>query len=80
MTMNVLLAVAQFERDLLIERTQSGLERAKAEGGTLGRPSALNGAQRDAVRTALAAGASVSALAKQYDTSRQTIMRARDAA
>eukprot|EP00887_Chlorella_sp_A99_P003772 scaffold31.g3772.t1 len=30
--MNVLNAVAQFERDLLIERTQSGIERAKADG------------------------------------------------
>jgi hypothetical protein len=28
MTMNVLVAVAQFERDLLIERTQAGLRRA----------------------------------------------------
>jgi putative DNA-invertase from lambdoid prophage Rac len=36
MTMIVLNAVAQFERDLLIERTQSGLKRAKAEGKTLG--------------------------------------------
>ena len=32
MTMNMLNAVAQFERDLLIERTQSGLKRAKSEG------------------------------------------------
>jgi Site-specific recombinases, DNA invertase Pin homologs len=32
MTMQVLSAVAEFERDLLIERTQSGLQRAKAEG------------------------------------------------
>ena len=40
MTMQVLSAVAEFERDLLIERTQSGLERAKAEGKTLGRPKA----------------------------------------
>jgi DNA invertase Pin-like site-specific DNA recombinase len=38
MTMSVLNAVAQFERDLLIERTQSGLKRAKSEGKTLGRP------------------------------------------
>ncbi len=38
MTMGVLAAVAQFERDLLIERTQAGLERAKAEGKILGRP------------------------------------------
>ena len=40
MTMQVLGAVAEFERDLLIERTQSGLKRAKAECNTLGRPKA----------------------------------------
>ena len=38
MTMGVLAAVAQFERDLLIERTQAGLSRAKSEGKRLGRP------------------------------------------
>lgn len=32
MTMQVLGAVAEFEPDLLIERTQSGLKRGKAEG------------------------------------------------
>jgi putative DNA-invertase from lambdoid prophage Rac len=78
MTMGVINAVAQFERDLLIERTQAGLQRAKAEGATFGRPATLDAGQRDAVRMALATGASVSALAKQYETSRQTIMRARD--
>ncbi len=38
MTMQVLSAVAEFERDLLVERTQQGLMRAKAEGKQLGRP------------------------------------------
>jgi len=38
MTMGVIAAVAEFERDLLVERTQSGLARAKKEGKTLGRP------------------------------------------
>jgi putative DNA-invertase from lambdoid prophage Rac len=79
MTMQVLGAVAQFERDLLIERTTSGLARAKAEGATLGRPASLTAAQQGAVREALQAGASVSEVARQYDTSRQTIMRVRDA-
>ncbi|WP_330216224.1 recombinase family protein [Pseudomonas sp. AM8] len=41
MTMQVLSAVAEFERDLLIERTQQGLIRAKAEGKQLGRPMAV---------------------------------------
>jgi putative DNA-invertase from lambdoid prophage Rac len=79
MTMQVLGAVAQFERDLLIERTTFGLARAKAEGATLGRPASLTAAQQGAVREALQAGASVSEVARQYDTSRQTIMRVRDA-
>jgi len=42
MTMQVLGAVAEFERDLLIERTQQGLIRAKAEGKKLGRPEAID--------------------------------------
>ena len=42
LTMQVLGAVAEFERDLLIERTQQGLIRAKAEGKKLGRPEATS--------------------------------------
>jgi len=42
LTMTVLAAVAEFERDLLIERTQAGLSRAKAEGKRLGRPVATD--------------------------------------
>jgi putative DNA-invertase from lambdoid prophage Rac len=41
MTMGVLNAVAEFERDLLIERTQSGLARAKSESKALGRLAVL---------------------------------------
>lgn len=78
MTMQVLNAVAQFERDLLIERTQSGLKRAKSEGKTLGRPSTLNEQQKQAVRDDLAKEMSVSAIARKFGTSRQTIMRVRD--
>ena len=79
MTMSVIAAVAEFERDLLIERTQSGLSRAKAEGKTLGRPHALQGREIEVVRNRLAAGETVSAIAKEHNISRQTIMRIRDA-
>lgn len=75
LTMNVLVACAQFERDLLIERTQSGLRRAKAEGKKLGRRAALDGEQKAEVRAAAAEGAKIAALARQYGTSRQTIQR-----
>jgi putative DNA-invertase from lambdoid prophage Rac len=78
MTMAVIAAVAQFERDLLIERTNAGLERAKASGAILGRRPSLSADERADVRARLAEGASVSELAREYDTSRMTIMRARD--
>jgi putative DNA-invertase from lambdoid prophage Rac len=78
MTMQVINAVAEFEKDLLVERTKSGLARAKAEGMKLGRPEILDAAQRTVVLAKLAGGASVSALAREMGASRQTIMRVRD--
>ncbi len=77
--MQVLNAVAEFERDLLIERTQAGIARAKAEGKTMGRPCALTKQQQHEVRQQLIEGTSIASLAKRFGTSRQTIMRVRDA-
>lgn len=79
MTMQVLNAVAEFERDLLIERTHAGIKRAKAEGKAFGRPSALTDSQQVEVRQQLQAGVPVAQIARTYETSRQTIMRVRDA-
>lgn len=76
MTMGVIAAVAEFERDLLIERTQAGLGRAKADGKTLGRPSVLSKDEKAQVRAQRAAGISLGALAKQYGVSRAAIQRA----
>jgi putative DNA-invertase from lambdoid prophage Rac len=47
MTMGVINAFAQFERDLLIERTQSGLAMPKSKGIILGRPKVLSESQRN---------------------------------
>ena len=79
MTMGVIAAVAEFERDLLIERTQSGLARAKSQGKTLGRPRALGEPDVKQVGLRLAKGEAVAALAREYGTSRQSIMRLRQA-
>ncbi len=76
MTMAVISAVAEFERDLLIERTQAGLKRAKAEGKVLGRPPALTPQQQDLVITKRAQGASLGDLAKELGVSRSAILRA----
>src|SRR5687767_10841539 len=78
LTMNVINAVAEFECDLLGERTQAGLSRAKAEGKVLGRPPSLTNDQRKAVERRLEQGATVSALAREFNTSRNTIMRVRE--
>jgi len=80
MTMGVIAAVAEFERDLLIERTQAGLARAKAEGKVVGRPSTFTDAQAREVLQRLSKGDSVASLARSYNTTRQTIMRVRNAA
>jgi len=80
MTMGVINAVAEFERDLLIERTQAGLSRAKAEGKVLGRRPSLDEDQARNLLSRLDAGEAIAAVAREFDTSRQTIMRVRDAA
>lgn len=75
MTMGVIAAVAEFERDLLIERTQSGLARAKTQGKVLGRPAALTVDQQVIIRQQRANGISLGALAKEYRVSRAAIQR-----
>ena len=79
MTMAVISAVAEFERDLLIERTQAGLARAKSEGKVLGRPRALSDAQEVDALQRLGGGEAVAAVARALKTSRATVMRVRDA-
>jgi putative DNA-invertase from lambdoid prophage Rac len=77
MTMQVIAAVAEFERDLLIERTQAGLTRAVSQGKQLGRPASLSKQRAAEVKQKLGEGAAVAALAREYGTSRQSIMRIR---
>jgi DNA invertase Pin-like site-specific DNA recombinase len=71
--LSMLAAVAEMERDLLIERTQAGLSRAKAEGKKLGRPSKIAPEARRAIIEKKNSGTSVSALAREYGVSRATI-------
>lgn len=80
MTMAVIAAVAEFERDLLVERTQAGLSRAKAQGKALGRPSSLTAEQQETVRRRRAQGASLGVLATEFGVSRSAIQRAASAA
>lgn len=74
MMLTMLAAVAEMERDMLVERTQSGLARAKSEGKTLGRPSKTTPEQRAEIVAQYEQGVSVSKLARQYHISRASIL------
>lgn len=78
MTMGVIAAVAEFEKDLLIERTLAGQARARSEGKRFGRPSVLSDKQRECALKQLAGGASISKVAREMKASRATVMRLRN--
>ena len=78
LTVKLLAAVADFERDLIIERTQAGQARARAEGIHMGRPSKTSLEQREGVRKALREGATVTSQAKKFGVSRATVIAIRD--
>ena len=67
-------AVAAMERDLIVERTQAGLARAKSEGKILGRPAKTTPEQRQAMVQGYANRQSVSAMAKLDGVSRATVL------
>lgn len=69
----MLAAVADFERGLIIERTQAGLARARAEGKRLGRPTKTTEKERQEISSALHAGRTVSELAREYGISRALV-------
>lgn len=77
MTMQVINVVAEFERDLLIERTNNGIKRAWTEGTRFGRPPVLTDAQRSEVLSLLAQSVSIAQIARQLETTLQRIMRVR---
>ena len=52
--LNVLAAVAEFERDLIRERTKAGMKVAKDKGIHCGRPSVVKGEKRELAKALLA--------------------------
>ena len=76
--MTMLAAVSQMERELLIERTQAGLARAKAEGKILGRKSKTTPDQKQEILALLGQGTTVSQVARNYGVSRATIIGIRE--
>ena len=72
----IMAALAEFERQLIRERTVAGLQAAAARGRRGGRPSALTEVQIEHARGLRAGGSSLSAIAAVLGVSKSTAARA----
>jgi DNA invertase Pin-like site-specific DNA recombinase len=75
MNMTVFAGIAEFERDLIRERTGAGREAAKQRGVRFGRPRKLNPEQVELASQLLTQGKSVREIARTFDVHEATIYR-----
>jgi len=73
----VLASIAEFERELIRERTGEGRDRAKAKGVRFGRKPKMTPRQRQEAIARLDAGETLAAIAKTYNVDLSTISRLR---
>src|SRR5438270_12715803 len=64
--LTVLGGLAEFERALIMARTQAGIQRARKRGVTFGRPTKLNPKQRRMIAARHAAGETAAVLAREF--------------
>lgn len=72
---HIMAAMAEFERNLISERTRAGMTVAKAAGRHVGRRSILSPKQRSAALKAITKGDAKSMIAERYGVSIRTIER-----
>jgi DNA invertase Pin-like site-specific DNA recombinase len=75
MIMTVFAGIAEFERDLIRERTSIGHKAAKKRGVRFGRPEKLNEEQKLLAKRLLQEDKSVSEVAKTFNVHKATIYR-----
>lgn len=75
MIMTVFAGIAEFERDLIRDRTGAGRKRAMKQGVRFGRPSKISQEQQALIAQLLQQGSSVANLAKTFKVNRSTIYR-----
>lgn len=73
MMLNMMGAVAEFERAMLLERQREGIALAKAKGAYKGRKPSLTREQAFQVRQRAEAGEKKAALAREFKVSRETL-------
>jgi DNA invertase Pin-like site-specific DNA recombinase len=74
--LTIMGGIAQFERKLILARTETGIAKARAQGKRFGRPSALDGGQKRKIAERYAAGETMAQLAADYEVGEATIFRA----
>ena len=72
--LNILCAVAEFERELICERVNAGIAAAKSRGVKFGRPMTID-AHRDSVAALRASGYSGRAIAKELNIPSSNVFR-----
>lgn len=75
LVLHMLAAVAQFERDLIIERTRAGLATAKKSGKRLGAPVKFTPDMVGKARAYFGRGLNADEVARQLKVSRRTLFR-----
>jgi DNA invertase Pin-like site-specific DNA recombinase len=75
LTLNMFAAMAQFERDIMLERQREGIAKAKAEGKYKGRKPTARAKAKDAVRL-FRDGKKVAHIAKELGIGRGSVYRA----
>lgn len=78
MIMTVFAGIAEFERDLIRERTSAGRVAAKQRGIQFGRPKKMNEEQKLLAKRLLEENKSVSEIAKTFNVHKATIYRLQD--
>lgn len=78
MIMTIFAGIAEFERDLIRERTSAGRVAAKQRGVRFGRPKKMNEEQKLLAKRLLQEDKSVSEIAKTFNVHRATIYRLQD--
>lgn len=73
--LSVFGALAEFERSLIIERTQAGLQAARSRGARIGRPAAMSAGQVEQAKTLVEAGHRVGDVARTLGVGRSTLYR-----
>lgn len=70
---NIMGTLAEFERDLIVERTRAGMDAFRKRGGRVGRERKIKDKDVPEIRRMHAEGASVAEIARRYKVSHETI-------